>query len=334
VTTRTVNVPSTIDSTGASDASAALKAFIDSVPDGSVIAFKAGGVYRMDRGIAVQNRHHLVFEGNGATLRANGSSTSMWADPFIINASATSVTDIVIRNFTIEGNNPNTGTAIYDPGQEVQAGIGVYGGSRIEIAGNTIRKTWADAVYAANGSTQDWVNGLWVHNNTLASIGRIAFTMNAVQNALLERNTIDQIGGSVLNIEPDHSYQGAVNITLRDNTVGVWGLSPLYTQHFVACANNNVGVGAVVRGLTITGNTVTGGAPSSANTPNAGGLSTWIGKSRTSDVTVANNTTTKAGRGPVFKFEHIDGLTVTGNTQPLTSGSLMYISDSTGVVSQ
>ena len=44
--------------------------------------------------------------------------------------------------------------------------------------------------------------------------------------------------------------------------------------------------------------------------------------------------TTKAGAGPVLIFEYVDGLTVTGNTQPHATGSLTYISDSTAVVSQ
>ena len=76
-------MPTTIDATGP-DASAALKSFIASVPDGSVIVFKAGGIYRMDTGLAILNRHNLVFEGNGATLRANGSSQSAAADPIVI----------------------------------------------------------------------------------------------------------------------------------------------------------------------------------------------------------------------------------------------------------
>jgi hypothetical protein len=45
-----------------------------------------------------------------------------------------------------------------------------------------------------------------------------------------------------------------------------------------------------------------------------------------------NNTTTKPGRGPVLVFEHVDGLTVSGNVQPLLGGPLTKISDSTGVV--
>jgi hypothetical protein len=263
----------------------------------------------------------------------------MWAAPFVIWASATSVSDIVIRDFTLQGNNPKTGTDIYGGGGT--QGVGVFGGSRIEITSNTIRNTWGDAVYAANGSAQDqsgWVNGLWVHDNTFTYIGRHAFGLIAVQNALLERNTIDQVGMFVMDIEPDQSYQGAINVTLRDNTVGVWGLSPSDTMFFVACANNDWGVGAALRDLTITGNQVTKGAPSSVMTPNAGGLRTAITKSRFSNVRFTNNTTTRAGDGAtnpaVLDFRHVDGLTVTGNTQPLTSGSLTYISDSTAVVSQ
>jgi len=329
VTSRTVTVPATIDSTGATNAATALQSFVNGVPDGSVISFKAGGIYRMDRGLFVSNRHHLVFEGNGATLRATGAGTLIAASPVLIDGANS---DIAVRNFTIEGSNGKTGTAIYDPKAEDQQGVAIYGGTRIEITNNIIRKTWGDGIYAnEKDTTHSWVDGLWVHHNTIVSIGRNAFTMNGAKNALLERNTIDQVGGSVLDIEPDTAYQGAINITLRANTVAAWGLSPLYTMHFVACANNEFGPGAVIRGITITGNHVSQGAPSSVNTPNAGGLSTWIGKKRTADVTFTNNTTTKAGAGPVLRFEYVDGLTVTGNSQPLTSGSLLYIYDSTNV---
>jgi hypothetical protein len=335
VTTRTVTVPSTIDSTGATNAAAALQTFIGSVPDGSVIVFKAGGIYRMDRGIVVQNRHNLVFDGNGATLRSTGNGSSMWASNFVTWASATSVTDIVVRNFVFEGNNPRTGSDIYDPSRESQHGVGIYGGSRIEIANNTIRNTWADGVYAANGSTQDWANGLWVHHNTFDYVGRNAFTLNAVRHPLLEQNTLVRIGASVLDIEPDLDTQGVEDVTLRDNTVAIWGLSNWGTLYFVSCSNLTAGYYATVRGVTISGNVVTGGPPSTSLNAKSGGLQTWIGKpNRQSNVTFTNNTTTKAGAGPVLRFQHVDGLTVTGNTQPLTSGSLTYISDSTAVTSQ
>jgi len=329
VTSRTVSVPGSIDATGATNAATALQSFVNGQPDGTVINFPAGAVYRLDRGLFISGRHNLVFVGNGATVRAAGSSTLIAASPFLIDGANS---DIVVRGFVIEGNNPHTGTSIYDPSGENQQGVAIYGGARIEITNNTIRKTWGDAVYAnEKDTTHTWASDVWVHANTITTIGRNAFTMNGAKNPLLEANSIDAVGASVLDIEPDTSYQGVANLVMRNNTVGSWGLSPLYTMHFVACANNDAGPGAAINGISITGNRVTQGAPTSANTNNAGGLSTWIGKSRTSAVVFADNTTSKAGGGPALRFEHVDGLTVTGNSQPLTSGSLLYIADSTSV---
>jgi len=329
VTTWTVTVPASIDASGATDAAAALQSFVNGQPDGTVINFPAGGVYRLDRGLFISNRHNIVFEGNGATLRAAGSGNTIAASPVVIDGANA---DVVVRDFVIEGNNPNTGTAIYDPNADSQEGVGVYGGARIEIANNSIRKAWGDGVYVnEKDTTHTWATDVWVHDNTITTVGRNAFTMNGAKNALLESNTIDQIGGSVLDIEPDTSYQGAINVTMRNNSVGSWGLSPLYTMHFVVCANNDSGPGAVVHDITITGNYVSQGAPSSALTYNAGGLFSWFGKTRTANVVFTNNTTTRSGGGPVLRFEHIDGLTVTGNTQPVSSGPLVSISDSTNI---
>lgn len=321
-------VPTTIDSTGSTNVATALQAFVNSVPDGSLITFKPGGVYRIDRGIFLGNRHHLVFEGNGATLRAMGSGSLIASSPFLIDGSNS---DIVIRNFTLEGSNNKTGTDIYGGGEE-QQGIAIYGSSRIEVHNTVVRKTWGDGLYAnEKDTTGAWSVDLWVHDNTFERIGRMGITMNGARNALLERNTFDQVGMFVLDIEPDLPSQGAIDIVFRNNTAGVWGLTPTFTNWFVACANDNVGPGAVIRNITITGNHVTSGAPSSANTPNFGGLATWFGKNRTQNIVFTNNTTSRAGAGAVLRFEHVDGLTVRGNQQPLTSGPLTYIYDSTNV---
>lgn len=328
-TVRTVAVPSSVDATGTRDASPALHAFLRTVPDRSVVTFKAGGIYRLDRGIFLSNRHHLVLDGKGATLRAGGPSTLIAASPILIDGANS---NIVIRNFTIEGNNPRVDADQYDPSQENQQGIAIYGGSRIEIAGNLIRYTHGDGIYASlKDTTGTWADRIWIHDNRLARIGRSGITFNAVSNGLVERNRLNQIGMFVFNVEPDTSAQGARKITYRNNTILSYGLTPRFTSWFFASANYNVAPGAVVDGITITGNRVTTGAPSTTNTPHAGGLATWIGRPRVKNVVFANNTTTKAGRGPVLVFEHVDGLTVTGNQQPLSGGSLMRISDSTGV---
>jgi hypothetical protein len=46
------------------------------------------------------------------------------------------------------------------------------------------------------------------------------------------------------------------------------------------------------------------------------------------------STATLTGPGPVLLFNHVDGLTVTGNHQPISHGSLTQISDSTHVTTQ
>ena len=143
VTTRTVSVPSSIDASGATDVSAALNAFIKSVPDGSTIVFKAGGTYRLSQGLWLTNRHNLVFEGNGATLGAAGSGSTLVSTPFRIDQGNGSIS---IRGFTIVGNNPNT-TTVYTPSGEEQHGVGIWGSSDIEVAHNTIGHTWGDGVY-------------------------------------------------------------------------------------------------------------------------------------------------------------------------------------------
>jgi len=332
VTTRTISVPNSIDATGQRDASPALRAFLKSVPDGSTILFKTKGIYRLDRGLLVANRHRLVLDGRGATLRAVGPGDLVASSAFVLDGSNR---DIAIRNFTIVGANARTGVDLFVPGLEGQQGIAIYGGSRIEINSNTIRNTHGDGVYANENDLPDgWVDGLWIHDNWLSRIGRMGITLNAVSNGTVERNRLDQIGMFVFDIEPNTSSQGARNVAYLNNVVGTYGLTPRYTNWFFAAANNDVAPGAVIENVTVSGNIVTAGAPSSTNTPNAGGLATWIGRSRVKNVTFTNNQTTKRGRGPALVFEHVDGLTVTGNVQPLFSGSLTRISDSTAVTAQ
>ena len=246
-TTRVVNVPSSIDATGATDVGSALQSFINGQPDGSVITFPVNGVYQLSTGIRLDSRHNLVFDGRGTTIRTTGSGGSALSSPFVLSW-ASSNTDIWIRNFILEGNNTRTGAAIYDGAQESQMGIDLNGGARIELSGLTIRRMNGDGLYANEntptaGSATAWPTDIWFHDSSIDSVGRNAFTINSGRRVTLERNIIDHVGGSVLDIEPDLDTQGAVDLILRNNTVGAWGLSPKYTMHFVACANNASGSG-------------------------------------------------------------------------------------------
>jgi hypothetical protein len=130
---------------------------------------------------------------------------------------------------------------------------------------------------------------------------------------VIERVAFDTSGYCTFDIEPNDSSQGARRIIFRDNTAGTW------TNSFFS------GEGApdsVVDGVTITGNTVTGDS-----------LTTIVRlPTGRRNITITNNTSHVTARGPVLRLSYIDGLTVMGNTQPLSSGELADIKHSTNVI--
>jgi hypothetical protein len=127
----------------------------------------------------------------------------------------------------------------------------------------------------------------------------------------IQRVSFVKNGYCVFNVEPNNSSDGASNINFLSNTAGTW------TNSFFS---GDGAAGSVVNGVTISGNRITGGT-----------LLTVIDLSRRKNIVFTNNTSTVTGRGPILRFAHIDGLTVTGNVQPLSSGVLATITDSTGV---
>jgi hypothetical protein len=318
-------VPSNVNSTGTADAAAALNSWIATVPNGSTIVFKAGGIYRLDSSILLAGRSNLTFEGNGSTLRANATGSASLSSPFRLNPGNSG---IVIRDFTIVGNNPNV-TTLYTAGQEDQMGVLIYGSSNIEVAHNTISHTWGDGVYVgANNSTHAPSDGISIHDNTFAYIGRQGVALIASTNVLIEHNSFDRVGIHVLDIEPDLSWQVNHHITFRNNTVGSYSWSDKYVGLFVAM--NGAG-GTAPYNVTVTGNTVAGNATPGYPGEHARGINADSSMSRAANIVFTNNTTTLPVLGTVFVFQHVDGLTITGNVQPLASGSLAWISDCTSV---
>jgi hypothetical protein len=323
----TANVPSSIDATGSSDASAALNAFIKATPDGSTIVFPAGGTYRLNQGLVLTNRHNLVFEGNGATLRANNAGSTWLGGPFNINQGNSYIT---IRNFTLVGSNSNT-TTVYNPGQENQHGVGIWGSTNIEVAHNTISHTFGDGVYVSgNDSTHVSSDSVWIHDNTFTYAGRSGIALTAASHVTVERNSFDKVGLHVFDIEPDYAYQVDTFVTFRNNTVGSYSLSGSYLGFFFNIVSL---AAATVHDVTVTGNTVTGN-PHAGYDGTARALNTKVNLSRSARIVFTSNTSPTAAGGPVLYFAYVDGVTVTGNTQPLLSGSLAGFTSCTSVVKQ
>ena len=317
-------MPSSIDSSGASDASAALNAWIAKVPDGSTIVFKAGGKYRLDHGIKLVNRHHLTFIGNGATLRANGSGGTSTDTPFALWGGDTYIT---IKGFTIVGNNP-TGLYTGTGGSENLMGVTIYGAKHVEIANNTIRNTWGDCVYVTQSVGPDvWSSDISIHDNHCSYIGRMGIAIIAAKRVTIERNRFDRMSLDILDIEPDLASQGATDIVFNDNTIGTYAHSDRYRSHMLSIAGH---ASAPVANVTADNNVVTGGRQVNANN-SAGGVTARADRPNRTNIRFTNNTSTTPGPGYMLVFENVTTLTVTGNVQPLTSGKFAYIVNSTGV---
>jgi Right handed beta helix region len=299
-------VPPSIDPTGTTDASAALTAFVDQVPDGSTIVFPAAAVYRMDRGLLLSDRSDLVFDGNGATFRSQGDAAcSRDCSLFYLNADNERIT---IRGFTLVGNSPTPGE--YHSGWEQAHGISIVAGRDIEIADVTIRDVGGDGLYLT-GIDPAWPEGVWFHDSRVLSCGRMGVAVVAGRDVTVERVAFGKVGYGAFDIEPNDTRQGATNVTFRDNTVGSWG-------EFFAAANG--APGSTVRQVTVSGNVV-----------ERSSLLTIVITPRREDFIFTANESRRAVAGPVLRFAHVDGLTIADNIQPLTIGPLMEIRDCTDV---
>jgi hypothetical protein len=82
VTNRTVTVPASIDATGATDVFTPLNAWIEGVPDGSVIVFP-DGIFRLSQGVMLGSRQNLVFRLGNAEFRLTGAGSSHFSSAFI-----------------------------------------------------------------------------------------------------------------------------------------------------------------------------------------------------------------------------------------------------------
>jgi hypothetical protein len=325
-------VPASIDATGSRDVSAELQSFILNAPDGSTIVFKAGGTYRLGMVIKMFGLNGITIEGNGATLRlTNPSGTGDSAALKIAGPSQ----DITIRNLTIIGNHAAAGTKDACCGRESQHAFQVHGSSDVLIERVDISRIGGDCLYIdVHWDNRDlWSERVTFRDSTCRLVGRVGVSVTGGRDVRVVNNVFDEIGYSVIGIEPDGSRQGASNVVIRGNTIGSYGLMDWLEGHLLYACDAPWGGGATVRDVTITGNTV------------AGNRSGYDGQMHGLDVltcgdghhgprkniTVTNNTAKQPVVGPVMRFIETDGVTVTGNTQPLSSGQLAAFPGSTGV---
>jgi Right handed beta helix region len=306
-------VPATIRGDCSADVTQPILTWIASVPDDSVLSFTSGACYRIEGTLEVKNRNGLAFDGNGATFKATVTGTlhsrSQWR---LLGGSR-----LALKNMTIRGAKTQPGATLSD--LQHQHGIDLRGVAGVEISRVAIEGPYGDCVYVGRpwDANAVWSSGIHVHDSRCAGSGRNGVAVTAGRDVVVETSQFSGIGLNAFGVEPNGPGFGGTNLTFARNRVGSTARSIL------ALLGDGTISGVAFRDNAIVGR----GLYLAALAP--------IGR-RYSAVTIAGNTADTGYNAPgsvAMDFVRIDGLTVTGNTVPLSGPNmaLAYVSESCSV---
>jgi len=292
-----VPVPASIDSTGATDVTAPLQAFLDHVPNGSVVRFRPEGRYRAEGTLVLANRT-LTIEAQHATVFATQRGDADRVNWWIRGGSR-----VIIRNMVVRGSNPNAGTsdAAYVPELEHQHGFQITGVQGVELDRVEVTDTYGDFVYVASGNMRS--TNVWIHDSTFLRNGRQGIAVVAGTNVIIERNVFDQTRRSTIDLEPNSSSGVVSNVFVLDNNIGVGRAGFNFVAAHGAGPVNNV----LVYGNQLHGHDLT----IDVRPPVTQRRSNWVVANNVSDTTINDR---------AMRFVAVDGVAVTNNTQAVTPG--------------
>lgn len=249
-------VPSSIDSTGATEVSTSLQEWVASIPAASAakpmtIRFAKSGTYWSDYTLLLRKRDGNVtggivgnmwrslpaFDASNVTLDLNGSTIvqrtlqpwrwgsgevldarKRWGNPMIFTSGATNVR---ITNGFLVGS--ATGGR-YDPNREDWMGILIGGDNDDDVAQNMkvdhlgIRNVWGDFIYLASQTTRGkLLKDVTIEDNSMINAGRQGVVIHGGNNVLIQRNDFSNVKRYLFDSEPA-AVHGWKNVTITANT--------------------------------------------------------------------------------------------------------------------
>jgi len=294
--TSAYTVPASVDGSCGADVTSKILAWLGSAPDGSTVAFAPGACYRIEGTLALTARA-LTIEGNGATFRSFDPPEDQRAIWRVWNS------HVVIRNLAIIGSYANGG--VFNASIEHSHGIDLRGTHAV-IEGVSASDMGGDCVYFGLGDTRS--SGT-VRGGSCEGIGRNAVSVTAGNNILVEGVRATRIGYTVFDVEPNSgSGFGASDVVFNANRIGTYhlyawsliGNAPIDTQTFT---NNEVG-GEGLR------------------------IASLYPTYRPKGVTITGNAADSKQGPPAMELAGVDNLEVTGNTVPMTNGTMAAVDES------
>ncbi|MGZ4285416.1 MAG: hypothetical protein ACXVFK_00080 [Solirubrobacteraceae bacterium] len=300
-----VAVPSTIDATGRTEVTAPLQRFIAAVPDGTTVVLRHGGTYRIDGTLAWRDRTGITIDGNGATLIAGSHGGPNRAEIRLLDGARWT-----IRNLRIRGSYP--GGRPFDPRFQWQHGIDLRGVNGVVIDHVAITNVFGDAVYVGLSTTrQRWSQDVLISDSTGVRTGRMSVSITAGRHVTVDGGFWSEPALSTFDLEPNGPSGGADDVLITHTTIGTREQgSALMVPSALLVAGYSP-----VSNVTFRDNRLSG-SPLVVRVFQQGSI-------RTRNLVVQDNLSTVplAGLGPAAIVLHkTDGVTVTGNLQPLSRG--------------
>jgi Right handed beta helix region len=302
-TPTTTTIPGNIPTDCSVDVTAQLRAWLGSFPAGATATLAAGGCYRVDGTLELSGRT-LTIEGNGATLRATTTGAARRAHLRFTGGS------ITVRNLTIDSVAPGG----HVDALQYQHGIDLRGVAGVNIANVVVSDVYGDCVYVGlgyDGST--WTSDVSISGLTCRNNGRQGVAVTAGRNVTVSGSLFDRVGLIGVDLEPN-GVAGATGIRVLANTFTTgrkWWFAAL-----------GYSGGGAMSDIILDGNQVVGASLCVKVEP--------LASQRISNVTITDNTGDTAANynsnGSVIDVYRVDGLTVTGNSQPGLAADQVFVS--------
>jgi hypothetical protein len=317
VTERTVEAPAT-----------GLTAFLAGLAPRTRVEFKAGARYTLTASVILTGRSDLVLAGNGAELVLSGSIDRNWTRAFwnLIDC-----TRLAFHDFVLTSDSPTPGTIVIAGQREYAHGYSLIGSTYIEIAGGRHTALWGDPLCIEQSDAR-WSEGVWMHDVDVRSCGRNGVSVLAGRRVAVERCHFEQTGGSMLDIEPwlrtDGRVGGASNVVFQDNTATRRGAVDPATGIGMFFGAEGQDPKAVVENIVVRRNRVTGASLLSQVAREYRDAS---GRTLRRNIFITDNVSGVAAKhgpyghprgtmAPIIDMRFVEGLTVTGNRQPMVAG--------------
>ncbi len=211
-----VAVPATIPADCSIDVTRALEAWIERTPDNTTLRFGRRACYRIDETIVITRRHRLLFDGNGATLRAFTGGTRTRAQLYVSEGS-----DITVQNLTLRGANPDAGAhkGAYVPALEGQAGFWISGAARVHLDGIAVFDTYGDFVYIGSAHGRPSAD-IAVERSRFSRSGRQGITVTSGINIAIADNVIAEAARSLIDLEANTRTASIRRVDILRNATG------------------------------------------------------------------------------------------------------------------